>query len=121
MKNDIEIQTFLRKNEAFAKVSAYRYRRFKRIPYNDWRYSSEADPFASVDYTEEPYVELHIPTCRLQDLLDQGKRLRDLECNYDSSRNLIHRMHEEERIRRANPGVEKAYRNYQLLLELARK
>jgi len=45
---------------------------------------------------------------RLSDLAEQGKKIWT-------------QLHEDKRVRDSNPAVEKAYRNYQMLLELARK
>jgi hypothetical protein len=68
----------------------------------------------------EPYVEVQIPQGRLHELAERDHYYSQLDREHEYTRVLIDKMAQDERVRKTNPAVEKAWRNYQVLLELAR-
>jgi len=78
---------------------------------DNYKMETEIVPMKAIHLTRDNLASLvaeqeHMQ--RLSDLAEQGKKIWT-------------QLHEDKRVRDSNPAVEKAYRNYQMLLELARK
>ena len=74
----------------------------------------------NIEHKVEPLIAIHLPREQFDRLMDEQIRMdswRD-EANY--ARSMMKSKREDEDVRDRNPAVAKAYRNYQLLLELAR-
>jgi hypothetical protein len=74
----------------------------------------------NIEHKVEPLVAIHLPREQFDRLMDEHTRMdswRD-EANY--ARSMMKSKREDEDVRNRNLAVAKAYRNYQLLLELAR-
>lgn len=110
-----ETNKFLHKYEAHAGMSGRMYAKRQPIRYTDWKGDI---PFRQEVQTE-PYVEMYIPQHRFRELIEQEKYVSYLEDRAEHNKVLVDKIRKEERIRDANPAVEKAWRNYQLLLKLA--
>ena len=85
----------------------------------DYRYRPDTAMY-NIEHKVEPLVAIHLPREQFDRLMDEQIRMdswRD-EANY--ARSMMKSKREDENVRDRNPAVAKAYRNYQLLLELAR-
>jgi hypothetical protein len=94
------------------------YRQYsRRMPYYMW--DGKLPPDADLQVV--PMKAVHLTSENLERLIrDQdfmGRRLEEAE--YD--RTVVRQLRADERVRDSNPAVQKAYRNYQMLLELARQ
>lgn len=121
MSSDLE--RFLEKYESMATMSSRQYARRKPISFTDYhRHYSSLDVYDYESYVErQPYVEVLIPQHRLQDLVEKDYYYTKLEREHDYATQVVNQMVKDEVVRKQNPAVEKAWRNYQLLLEIARK
>jgi hypothetical protein len=66
-------------------------------------------------------VELHIPQHRFDELIERDEYLTRVERELDYNQKVVNMLREDERVRDQNAAVQKAYKNYLMLLELARK
>ena len=112
-------ELFLRKYEAQGRVSPMRYARRIPVSYTSWD-DTKAPLYDSL-VEHEPMVELHIPEHRFQELVTRDDYLTRVEQELDYNQKVVNMLREDERGRDKNPAVEKAYRNYLMLLELARR
>lgn len=112
-------ELFLRKYEAQGRVSPMRYARRIPVSYTSWN-DTKAPLYDSL-VEHEPMVELHIPEHRFQELVTRDDYLTRVEQELDYNQKVVNMLREDERVRDRNPAVEKAYRNYLVLLELARR
>jgi hypothetical protein len=74
-----------------------------------------------IEHRVEPLVAIHLPREQFDHLMDEFSRIdswRD-EANY--AKTILTNQRKDEQVRYNNPAVAKAYRNYQMLLELCRK
>ena len=82
------------------------------------------DFYDSGDYKMEtkvlPMKAIHISTDNLNRLIAEQEHMLNLQKDAEEGKRLWIRDCEDRRVRNQNPAVEKAYRNYQMLLELAR-
>ena len=82
------------------------------------------DFYDSSDYKMEtkvvPMKAIHISTDNLNRLIAEQEHMYNLKKDAEEGKRLWIRDCEDRRVRNQNPAVEKAYRNYQMLLELAR-
>jgi hypothetical protein len=82
------------------------------------------DFYDSGDYKMEtkvlPMKAIHISTDNLNRLIAEQEHMYNLQKDAEEGKRLWIRDCEDRRVRNENPAVEKAYRNYQMLLELAR-
>ena len=112
-------ELFLRKYEAQGRVSPMRYARRIPVSYTSWD-DTKAPLYDSL-VEHEPMVELHIPEHRFQELVTRDDYLTRVEQELDYNQKVVNMLREDERVRDKNPAVQRAYRNYLMLLELARR
>jgi hypothetical protein len=67
-----------------------------------------------------PMKAVHLSSDNLNKLVAEQEHMRNLKKDAEEGKRLWIRECEDRRVRSQNPAVEKAYRNYQMLLELAR-
>lgn len=116
-----ETHSFLKRYEAQAGLSSRKHY-YKREPYRlrDLDYYSSSMT-ASYHAEAEPMIEMNIPQHRFRELVEQERYKRYLESRADKDARVVDMLKADEQVRNNNPAVEKAYRNYLLLLEMARK
>lgn len=68
-----------------------------------------------------PMKAIHLSSDSLAKLIAQQELIQHLELDAEHGKRLWTKEREDTAVRARNPAVEKAYRNYQMLLELARK
>ena len=68
-----------------------------------------------------PMKAIHLSTENLKRLIAEQEHMYSLKKDAEEGKRLWIRDREDCRVRNENPAVEKAYRNYQTLLELCRK
>jgi hypothetical protein len=68
-----------------------------------------------------PMKAIHLTTDNLNRLIAEQEHMHNLKKDAEEGKRLWIRECEDRRVRDQNPAVEKAYRNYQLLLEMVRK
>ena len=88
-----------------------------RMPYADW---DGKIPF-NVEAQVVPMKCIHLTSENLERLIREQEFMEHLEHDAEHGKKLWNMLREDERVRADNPAVEKAYRNYIMLLELARK
>jgi hypothetical protein len=94
------------------------YRQYvSRMPYVDWNGNIPLNVEAQV----VPMKCIHLPAERLEDLIREQDYLKYVEERSDYALKVLDMLRADERVRDNNPAVQKAYRNYLTLLELARK
>jgi hypothetical protein len=88
----------------------------RQMPYYKW---DGREPY-HIDTEVVPMKAIHLSTDNLKRLVAEQEHMENLKKDAEEGKRLWIRECEEKRVRNQNPAVEKAYRNYQLLLELAR-
>jgi hypothetical protein len=82
------------------------------------------DFYDSSDYKMEtkvvPMKAIHISTDNLNRLIAEQEHMYSLKKDAEEGKRIWIKECEDKRVRNENPAVEKAWRNYQILLELAR-
>ena len=82
------------------------------------------DFYDSSDYKMEtkvvPMKAIHISTDNLNRLIAEQELMYNLKKDAEEGKRIWIKECEDKRVRNENPAVEKAWRNYQILLELAR-
>ena len=68
-----------------------------------------------------PMKAIHLTSDNLARLVAEQEHMQRLSDDAAFGKRSWAQQHEDKRVRDSNPTVEKAYRNYQMLLELARK
>jgi hypothetical protein len=68
-----------------------------------------------------PMKAIHLSTDNLKRLIAEQEHMDNLKKDANAGKRLWIRDCEDRRVRDQNPAVDKAYRNYQMLLELARQ
>ena len=68
-----------------------------------------------------PMKAVHLTRDNLASLVAEQEYMQRLHDSDAFHKRIWTQLHEDKRVRDSNPAVEKAYRNYQMLLELARK
>ena len=63
---------------------------------------------------------IHLTTDNLNRLIAEQEYMQNLKKDAEEGKRMWIRDCEDRRVRSQNPAVEKAYRNYQMLLELSR-
>ncbi len=117
---DKEVDSFLKRYEAQAGLSKHKqYYRRKPVSYRDWATDGSNIPFHQ-EVDREPMVEMYIPTHRFQELVEKEQWYKRLEEETDYYKKIVNQYREDERVRDKNPALQKAWRNYLTLLELAR-
>jgi len=94
------------------------YKQYVRsMPYAQWD--------GKVPFDIEPKIVpmkcIHLSIDNLERLIREQERLDILESDAEYGKKVVRMLREDERVRDDNPAVQKAYRNYLTLLELARK
>jgi hypothetical protein len=89
----------------------------RRMPYHLW---DGRVPFEA-DTQVVPMKAIHLSIDNLEKLIAEQELMQHLKYDAEQGKRLWRREHEDIAVRAANPAVEKAYRNYQTLLELCRK
>jgi hypothetical protein len=74
-----------------------------------------------VEVEKEPMKAIHLTTENLSRLVEEQARMQHLEQDAREGKRIWQQEREDRLVREQNPAVEKAYRNYQMLLELCRK
>lgn len=68
-----------------------------------------------------PMKAIHLTSDNLARLVAEQEHMKRLSDDAEQGKRLWAQQREDRQVRDSNPAVEKAYRNYQMLLELARK
>lgn len=68
-----------------------------------------------------PMKAIHLTSDNLARLVAEQEHMQRLSDDVERSKRMWVQQREDREVRDYNPAVEKAYRNYQMLLELARK
>jgi hypothetical protein len=89
----------------------------RQMPYYKW---DGREPY-NVDTQVVPMKAIHLSSDNLAKLLAEQNLMDRLLDDANEGKRIWRQEHEDSRVRNQNPAVEKAYRNYQMLLELARK
>ena len=89
----------------------------RRMPYNMWDGKIPFDTEVEV----VPMKAIHLTRDNLERLVREQERMEHLESDATYGKELWRKQSADRAVREANPAVDKAYRNYQMLLELARK
>jgi hypothetical protein len=89
----------------------------RRMPYYMWDGKLPMD----VEVEVVPMKAIHLSFDNLERLIREQERMEHLESDAKDGKKIWTMLREEERVRDDNPAVAKAYRNYIMLLELARK
>lgn len=110
---------FFEKYEAHVGLSHKRYARRQPIRFSDWNVHSIEHDYSTIQ--TEQYMEVTIPKHRLQELVERDRFFDELSKRHDYAVELVNQMVRDDIVRKENPAVEKAWRNYQMLLEIARK
>ena len=115
-----ETNNFLKKYEAQAGLSRNKlYARRLPIRYNDWLHEGGPIPFHQ-EVEREPMIEMYVPQEKFRDLVERERWLTELEGEARYYKQIVEQWRADERVRDRNPAVQKAWRNYITLLELAR-
>lgn len=67
-----------------------------------------------------PMKAIHLSIDNLQRLIEEQELMQHLKQDAEQGKRVWAQEHADRTVRARNPAVEKAYRNYQMLLELAR-
>jgi hypothetical protein len=86
------------------------------MPYYKW---DGRDPY-NVETQVVPMKAIHLTSDNLNRLVAEQELMYSLKKDAEEGKRLWIRDCEDRRVRNENPAVQKAYRNYQMLLELAR-
>lgn len=111
---------FLKKYEAQVTLSSKRYARRQPIRFSDWNVHSTEYDYTSTIQVEQ-CLDVTIPKHRFQELVERDRFYTELSRRHDYASAVVDQMVQDEVVRKNNPAVEKAWRNYQLLLEMCRK
>jgi hypothetical protein len=88
----------------------------RRMPYYKW---DGREPY-HIETEVVPMKAIHLSSDNLAKLLAEQNLMEILMKDANEGKRIWRQEREDSRVRSQNPAVEKAYRNYQLLLELAR-
>jgi hypothetical protein len=88
----------------------------RQMPYYKW---DGRDPY-NVETQVVPMKAIHLTSDNLKRLVAEQELMYSLKKDAEEGKRLWIRDCEDKRVRNENPAVQKAYRNYQMLLELAR-
>jgi phosphatidylserine/phosphatidylglycerophosphate/cardiolipin synthase-like enzyme len=89
----------------------------RRMPYNMWDGKVPFDAEVQV----VPMKAIHLTSDNLERLMQEQDRMDRLMSDAEFGKKLWDKERTDRAVRDSNPAVAKAYRNYQMLLELARK
>ena len=93
------------------------YKQYSRqVPYYKW---DDRDPY-NIETQVVPMKSIHLTSDNLKRLIAEQEHMKYLQKDAEEGKRVWQREREDSVVRSRNPAVEKAYRNYQMLLELAR-
>lgn len=95
------------------------YRRTIRPPM-DYQYML-GTAMHQIEYKVEPLVAIHLPREQFDRLMDDQARMDNWRNESEYAKKVLSQQRIDQEVCNNNPAVAKAYRNYQLLLEMARK
>jgi hypothetical protein len=108
---------FQQKFEAHIEDSE-KYKQYVRSTnYHEW---NGTQPY-NLDVKVVPMKSIHLTIDNLERLVRQQEFIENLERDAEYGKKVVNMLRADERVRDDNPAVAKAYRNYLILLELARK
>ena len=117
-----ELDRFTKRYEATISRSDRHYARHR--PYSVSQYHSYSSAIDYADYQtyvdRVQMVDIVMPEDRLRDLLTLEERLHMLENVNKAATQIINEHTSEEKVRKNNPAVQKAYEKYKLLVEMTR-
>ena len=96
------------------------YNQYMRGPNPYHRDFYDSDNF-KVETKIVPMKAIHLTSDNLAKLVAEQEHMQRLSDDAEQGKRLWVQQHADRQVRDSNPAVEKAYRNYQILLELARK
>jgi hypothetical protein len=111
-----DIEYFRNKFECCIEDSKEYKQYVRQMPYYKW---DGREPY-HIDTEVVPMKAIHLSTDNLKRLVAEQEHMENLKKDANEGKRLWIRECEDKRVRNQNPAVEKAYRNYQMLLELAR-
>jgi hypothetical protein len=88
----------------------------RQMPYYKW---DGREPY-NIETQVVPMKAIHLTSDNLNRLVAEQEHMQNLKKDAEEGKRLWIRDCEDRRVRNENPAVEKAWRNYQMLLELAR-
>ena len=88
----------------------------RQMPYYKW---DGREPY-NIETQVVPMKSIHLTIDNLKRLIAEQEHMKYLQKDAEEGKRVWQREREDSVVRNRNPAVEKAYRNYQLLLELAR-
>ena len=98
------------------------YRRAAYVrPPMDFSYYQPGTALYEMEHRVEPLVAIHMPREQFERLMDEHTRMDMWRDEAEYAKKVLTMLRNDERVRDDNPSVQKAYRNYLTLLELARK
>jgi len=112
-----DVKDFESKFEARIEDSREYKQYVRRMPYNMWDGKQPFD--AEVEVV--PMKSIHLTIDNLERLLRDQERMDRIEDENQYAKTILTGLRKDEQVRNDNPAVDKAYRNYLMLLELARK
>jgi hypothetical protein len=86
------------------------------MPYYKW---DGREPY-NIETQVVPMKAIHLTSDNLNRLVAEQEHMQNLKKDAEEGKRIWIRDCEDRRVRNENPAVEKAWRNYQMLLELAR-
>jgi hypothetical protein len=89
----------------------------RRMPYHMW---DGKVPF-DIETQVVPMKSIHLTTDNLERLIKEQYRMEELKSESKYAKEILSMLRADEQVRENNPAVQKAWRNYTTLLELARK
>jgi hypothetical protein len=90
----------------------------RQVPYHRDFYDTAS---YKIETQVVPMKAIHLTSDSLNKLVAEQEHMYNLKKDAEEGKRLWIRDCEDRRVRNENPAVEKAYRNYQMLLELCRK
>jgi hypothetical protein len=120
MTDEQEVNSFLKRHEATAGLSRHKlYARRIPVRYNEWLQDGGPIPFDQA-VEREPMVEINMPQERFRSLVERERWYGKMEQEAEYYKRIVDQLRADERVRDDNPAVQKAWKNYLMLLELAR-
>lgn len=115
-----DVDDFLKKYRAQASLHPHKEYMEPQVPrLHDW--TNVTASMSLVDHVRLRYVEMLIPQREFQTLVEQDRYWTKMSRQHDYAVQVVNQMVADEVVRKNNPTVERAWRNYQLLLEMSRK
>ena len=91
----------------------------RQMPYHRDFYTTSST--YEIETQVVPMKAIHLSSESLAKLIADQELMQHLKLDAEQGKRLWRQEHEDRAVRETNPAVEKAYRNYQMLLELCRK